>query len=131
MGEFLDILEKAQSIKGGRIGNMIIFDIDHEEDKSTLILSIPNKLHEDLNYIYMSKDARKTGKIYLYKNYFLAYYLRRHGIPEVKNFYKYINPARFGIKEINPNNRDKYQNEAMHYWVSVLFPKYYQETMNK
>nr|DAX89930.1 MAG TPA: hypothetical protein [Caudoviricetes sp.] len=131
MGEFLDILEKAQSIKGGRIGNMIIFDIDHEEDKSTLILSIPNKLHEDLNYIYMSKDTRKTGKLYLYKNYFLAYYLRRHGNPEVKHLYKYINPAMFGIKEINLNNRDKYQNEAMHYWVSILFPKYYQETMNK
>lgn len=131
MGEFLDILEKAQSIKGGRIGNMIIFDIDHEEDKSTLILSIPDKLHEDLNYIYMSKDARKTGKLYLYKNYFLAYYLRRHGIPEVKHLYKYINPTMFGIKEINLNNRDRYQNEAMHYWVSILFPKYYQETMNK
>lgn len=147
MSEFLDILEKAQSIKGVRIGNMIIFDIypetvnnplersyassEAKERMDTLILSIPNKLHEDLNYIYMSKDARKTGKIYLYKNYFLAYYLRRHGIPEVKNFYKYINSDLFGIKEINPNNRDKYQNEAMHYWVSVLFPKYYQETMNK
>lgn len=131
MGEFLDILEKAQSIKGGRIGNMIIFDIDHEEDKSTLILSIPNKLHEDLNYIYLSKDTRKTGKLYLYKNYFLAYYLRRHGIPEVKHLYKYINSDLFGIKEINLNNRDRYQNEAMHYWVSTLFPKYYQETMNK
>lgn len=129
MGEFLDILEKAQYIKGGRIGNMIIFDIDHEEDKSTLILSIPNKLHEDLNYIYMSKDTRKTGKLYLYKNYFLAYYLRRHGIPEVKHLYKYINSDLFGIKEINLNNCDKYQNEAMHYWVSILFPKYYQETI--
>ena len=131
MGEFLDILEKAQSIKGGRIGNMIIFDIYPEVGMDTLILSIPDKLHEDLNYIYISKDTRKTGKIYLYKNYFLAYYLRRHGNPEVKHLYKYINPAMFGIKEINLNNRDRYQNEAMHYWVSILFPKYYQETMNK
>lgn len=129
MGEFLDILEKAQSIKTSRIGNMIIFDIDHEEDKSTLILSIPNKLHEDLNYIYMSKDTRKVGKLYLYKNYFLAYYLRRHGNHEVKHLYKYINSDLFGIKEINLNNRDRYQNEAMHYWVSTLFPKYYQETI--
>lgn len=131
MGVFLDILEKAQSIKGGRIGNMIIFDIYPEVGMDTLILSIPDKLHEDLNYIYISKDTRKVGKIYLYKNYFLAYYLRRHGNHEVKHLYKYINPAMFGIKEINLNNRNKYQNEAMHYWVSILFPKYYQETMNK
>lgn len=131
MGEFLDILEKAQSIKGSRIGNMIIFDIYPEDGMDTLILSIPDKLHEDLNYIYMSKNTRKTGKLYLYKNYFLAYYLRRHGIPEVKHLYKYINPDLFGIKEINLNNRDRYQNEAMHYWISTLFPKYYQETMNK
>ena len=146
MGEFLDILEKAQSIKTSRIGNMIIFDIYPEDNVSlersyvsseakermdTLILSIPDKLHEDLNYIYMSKDTRKVGKLYLYKNYFLAYYLRRHGNPEVKHLYKYINSDLFGIKEINLNNRDKYQAEAMHYWVSTLFPKYYQETMNK
>ena len=131
MGEFLDILEKAQSIKTSRIGNMVIFDIDHGEMKDTIILSIPDKFHEDLCYIYISKDARKVGKIYLYKNYFLAYYLRRHGNYEVKNLYKYISSDMFGIKDIYPDSHDTFQDEAMHYWVSTLFPKYYQETMNK
>ena len=56
---------------------MIIFDIHSEEVNNSLILSIPDKLHEDLNYILVSedtksKDTRKVGKIYLYKNYFLA-----------------------------------------------------------
>ena len=145
MGEFLDILEKVQSIKTSRIGNMIIFDISPEdgsncslerdsskgsrERNDTLILSIPDKLHEDLNYIYISKDTRKVGKIYLYKNYFLAYYLRRHGNYEVKNLYKYINKDMFGIKEIFIDSSDTYREEAMHYWVSTLFPKYYQETI--
>lgn len=131
MGEFLDILEKAQSIKMTRIGNMIIYDIYPEEGRDTLIVSIPDKLYEDLNYIYMSSDTRKVGKIYLYKNYFLAYYLRRHGNHEVKNLYKYINKDMFGIKEIFIDGSDTYREEATHYWVSTLFPKYYQETMNK